>query len=1558
MGGDQPKAVLLRIKLTLLLLENDEKFGTDREQLKKDFETYTQGRGHRGSELEGGNPTEASGSFKNSILYAKYLRNSRVLNEDYAKYLTNINNYPLSQLSVEEEKYILSNVPRTLASIECHRDFLDNSPTARVIPTYSLGKIKRQTDAFKALDLQELARDMPGTSSELPVEVAMYKNWHSSSIKDKACMYRVAREGTKEQKFILQQHLLLSIFQRDWLSDEQWDILMLSVLENSQEFPTCQEIESLKPGNEMNHWIRSMITDTDQDTKSTEMANKFNQAISRSATLGKLQKGIAREQIHMPNIPYKQEQEPQGPFQPIPISPYLEVLDDTWTSFIKGLVLSKENLIALMRQANALLNEKQRGLVSLANHIRPEPNSRELMSHWVSPHLKLSLDDLIVLFKQGDLNAYLFKTNLSETQIFDLDRQLGELMVYSTRLAQLKRLLDLYNEKEISPDKELLDKKIASEISAVRPYKMASDKDSRTYLVFEYNQGILLRTKQKEKITESVNHSHQEPLSLELGTGTGKTSVISPLMQDLRRNVNEKSSEPPLILNLWPEALYSVNKRDMQANVVKSFKQRADSLDFTRKTSIEASHLRFILDQLKLAQKEKRQVNMTPESLQSLELKFYEALNDPSTTYAQISFMQKILRMIEKGEGHIDESHINLSPKRELNFTIGNPEYESLDIILILGQMFSFLIQGTVGDILKLKEDKQRFVPKEQFDEEIAPALAAHMADVLNIADKEAFKEYVRGEGHLKAWVIQHPKRDLIALVRGHLNAQNPLLYEMFQGSVNVNYGLSHQDKNSQHAKPYLGNDTPNEKADYELIYEALDKTYLTHICQGINSEQQWQLVQTLQKQAIQQSKQTFPRLDLQETEAYKFFKKHFPDLGNLFSVHKLSLQPYHKELEKNPELIIRFVTYLVAPTLRKYSKKFKSTSQNMRSLLSNFIAMSATPAHPASYAPHAVCSLDAESRQKVGSALKAKCAAKDSIHISKSSQPREILRELMPLLKDSFRMLIDSGALFKGIGNEELARMLLQKFKEINPHIKGVAFFDAKNRFMILEDKKGHPIPLEQSTLPIHERFTYCDQRHAFGTDTKQFSKAKALATFDTSTTTDEVLQAVGRLRQFLEGQSVEWALTSDAQKIIPKKEDDRLTIEDLLDHADENQNKLNKDILYASLRHQMHNEIRCTLKKLLVHAYDPRSLYQKFKDFLLEINENTPFVLFGQDNKTLHAADALHEYRQRLIKLIEGLFYIPSVEQQALKKRLNSYESRIEAVRSELSSNISLQALNLGVAAETQIDVEAQQQKESQTDTQSQAQDQTQTTNALQNIAWGKKIQPYYWQQPFSFYVNDWLTPWVFYSNGQAYSTEASKQVPVFSFDEVFNQFPKIVKPQHLLSSIQGSILFTDNFMRFSSDIKTEPLSENQKGLYEVLLILDEDEKGQKKWTLIMGDQSTDAAIWRKQLEIMAHKSVMKHKRRICLYDLTAGIVQDSPNQIQESEFIKDEDLQKMLTVVKLFNGDVFYSEKQADILKKLGPQGLKEVMGFSTQARTWHNVKQSQFPISTLATIFGNL
>jgi hypothetical protein len=32
----------------------------------------------------------------------------------------------------------------------------------------------------------------------------------------------------------------------------------------------------------------------------------------------------------------------------------------------------------------------------------------------------------------------------------------------------------------------------------------------------------------------------------------------------------------------------------------------------------------------------------------------------------------------------------------------------------------------------------------------------------------------------------------------------------------------------------------------------------------------------------------------------------------------------------------------------------------------------------------------------------------------------------------------------------------------------------------------------------------------------------------------------------------------------------------------------------------------------------------------------------------------------------------------------------------------------------------------------------------------------------------------------------------------------------------------------MRYSSEIKTEPLSDNQKGLYEVLLILDEDEHG----------------------------------------------------------------------------------------------------------------------------------
>jgi hypothetical protein len=119
-------------------------------------------------------------------------------------------------------------------------------------------------------------------------------------------------------------------------------------------------------------------------------------------------------------------------------------------------------------------------------------------------------------------------------------------------------------------------------------------------------------------------------------------------------------------------------------------------------------------------------------------------------------------------------------------------------------------------------------------------------------------------------------------------------------------------------------------------------------------------------------------------------------------------------------------------------------------------------------------------------------------------------------------------------------------------------------------------------------------------------------------------------------------------------------------------------------------------------------------------------------------------------------------------------------------------------------------------------------------------------------------------------------------------------------------------------------------------------------------MGDQSTDAAFWRKTLEKINPEESARSKRRICLYDLVMGIVQDSPNPIQENEILEDEDLQRMLTVVKLYNGDVFYSKKQIEILKKLDDQGLEEVRQFSKRARKWHDVKQSQLPISTLAPL----
>ncbi|MBS4168845.1 DUF3638 domain-containing protein [Parachlamydia sp. AcF125] len=1287
-----------------------------------------------------------------------------------------------------------------------------------------------------------------------------------------------------------------------------------------------------------------------------------------------------------------------------------------------GIEKSKGNLAILEKQILSLMNTPAEfeNVLKQAGKLIPA----------------LSLSEAIELFEKGDLEFYKQRTHLSGSQIGVFEKLVTQYLVVSTRSEQALRALNyvklLQKLPENADEKNPLIQKIGEELSNRRHYSEASQNClARTLLLFEHRNKVLLRKKQVSFLEKILSHPYPRQLITQLGTGAGKSKVLASLLEWL----SHKQSR--LVFNLWPSALYPVNKNDMKLQVGETFNQVSDTYEFERSASTELYHLIFARRELGKARLEKSQLNARPESLQCTELKFLEKLYQASLratnpAKGEISVLQNILKAFLTSEAHFDEEHVTLSAKKEVNFTIGDPVTEPLKNILLLEELFRFIVsEPEIVQKMNVKKNLQYLVSEEMIKQEIAPRIAQHMGEYLKIAPhlQAEFGEYVLGKLPLiPQWILSHPRKQEIGLLKGELTALLPSM--LSNKIVNVHYGLSHLANGSEYAKPYEASDSPIENADYDNIHEILNKTYLTYLNQRLSTEKLWKLVKQLQFSALAESK--IRLIDVSKTESYRFFEKHFPPaIKDLFLLEEGDMEGWKNEINQNDEVIFHYVKLFVSPSIKKYALKLRSDSQNLRSQVGSLIAMSATPGNPSIYGLSTRYEKDLGSDERVLDVLSRKCADPSTLDTLVGQTSAEILECMLEKIlpgKTNFRMLIDIGALFKGGGSDagggnlEIAKKLLGHFNKNNPEIRGIVFFH-EDQLKILERGRDSILPLEQSQLMPHQRFTFCDHKHMFGADVKQFSKAEGIATFSKHTTKDDLLQGAGRLRELLEEQTVKWVTTQEIYQAVAKP-GETFTFEKLLSLAIKNQAEQEADDLYRSIKQQMRNDIRAVLMRKLIHAKSEKDAIALFKDFfpfLVEKVELDAFKLYGGILKNRTDAEELLLYRDQLLIQLGKLKRLRKSEKKAIHQQLLTYDLAIKERESQLSAQKKQHFVEIGVEAEIQQNVEKQVEVNLETF--------SMDASGLQLHKADK------WRESLSLYKDNWIKP---SSTLLLRIMAAVRRVLLFSFrlitSLVTGPSPKsgrepspyllfvssfvsgIVLPYILLftagvifvdrglnlmgrivywrsgcllfsahsviqkaadrkisaahpffkNSPQAKLLLTNNFVTLRpkkiSTLPIQPLGKEQKPLYEVLVVEDEFPNGKKQFSVIMGDQSTDGVFWRKKLVEDREKTpievAQKRKRKICLYDLHMGIVQNGKNGFDEQELKNNPDFQKLIVKAKLYNADSNFNDKEEAVLARLlsNDKTRKKMRAFFERALIWHHAKQSHFYQSIVHTLLN--
>lgn len=1248
----------------------------------------------------------------------------------------------------------------------------------------------------------------------------------------------------------------------------------------------------------------------------------------------------------------------------------------------------------LIDEIKLKVNQLKSELQTELNTIPPSVKDEQALQRLTNSKPLLSLDQAIDLFDLGQLEAYLKNSFLTEGQIPDLDLKIGSFLISSIRLEQFKRIqqllqhhVSLPSSSDFKAESTALAQKIGEELVHAHCYYHADELDAqwkRLFLTFEYRNKLMLRPKQLSTLVKVIDLPSDGILNLIaiLGTGSGKSKVLASLFQKIRRQLlATQAQSPALVINLWPAALYPTNKDDIRQQVNGTFKQISDTFEYSRSSASDKEYLTFLLRDLYRSLNQGKQINSTTENLQCFDLKFIELLecSSPNDDQADqsIAIFKKCLNLLLESEVHSDEPQISHSTKKEVNFTVGSPTTESLDNILLIEQIYRILIKIKK---VALEDNLQHLMTDDDYTQ-VSQAVAEKLFIYLELENElhDDFIAYVLNRSEeIPEWISQHTKKSLIGLARGELKL---LLKESLRKNTFVHYGISHEpEERGEFAKPYSANDTPVENAEYDNIHEAINKTYQTYLYTGISVHQAWKMVDHYRSKILAESRKD--GLEVEQTKSFSEYIQVFPEeLHQLFHLRKDDLN--HIDLKKAQNMTFMYVTFFIAPMIRKYYTKLKSNAHNLRSLFRNLLGMTATPGSLDAYGSHVDALYDKGTNGQVIHELLKKCKnPEESFQWIDSSDPNIIFQKIIEsnFGNNDFRMLIDIGSLFKGISNHEIAKRLLNFFNKQNSPILGVAFFHHNELMMLTNDYKV--IPFKESVLKPHQRFTYCDNSHIFGADIPQIPQAKAFATFDVDDDFDKVAQGVGRLRGLLIGQKVKFGSTESTRKVIFG---DRaiVTINDFLDYCKGIQAHKEKEDNLRSIKQEMRNTIRSFLRKKILSAptvKQTRTLYKNFRSFFIETLPSDPYEMYGSIEKEVETLNHLQLLLNQLLSQVNALKGLSATEKKTLVASLKLFEPRLIELETKLPSQVLENQTELEIEVENLKNVQTENQKEIEVEKQNYSTDDL----ILRPVA--------RWSPDLDLYQKGWFTPlsdttlktnhfavalvkafvhvirmlkkvvnyitesmalaWTFIISVPAVTALAAailiplglliasvwltRWLMASSRRKTFVAIPNIYRMRGYLDSLgdrstaaqypfskktADQILMTDNLI-FSPHLGAIPtVAPFGKEMKKIDHVLVIEEK--ERFTLIAGDKFTDANFWRLKLK-MDQQNMLNadNERKIALYDLNhhVGIVQNGGRGFTDQELQDNDQFQNLLVELKIFNGDTQFTTKQEKVLEEM--------------------------------------
>lgn len=1176
---------------------------------------------------------------------------------------------------------------------------------------------------------------------------------------------------------------------------------------------------------------------------------------------------------------------------------------------------------------------------------------------------KVTFADLKKALIQDNLPILCKELGLSQAETASVELATMRYAVLQTRLNQINRAMAAFDKlstinAEKNPGEYLkqLDT-IVKETAAKRQYKFVGmDKRTiRRFVFFELLTDTLLWLRQASPIAKVLATDEGNHLILLL-MALGKTFFGLPTM------ASGKADGKHIVFMTAPDTLAETTLRQTSQQGGTIYDQATNLFPIERSSQHNIKFMEAINGILGRALTEGETINLLMTEGQALEANFIDlhylakrtGNQDGEIFVAQELHRAAIEQIQNKGVIIGDEAALLNQPNRELNHPLGNAYTIKKSYQLISELCMQELLKHPAFLKAMQDNDLENF-PADKYFKEVARPAAEAISKLWyfkfkNEDERKEFVDYISGEMDKKnndkdsdatipEWITSSEQFEEMSLAKGTLCTLVPLLLDL---NVNRDYGRSSNEEAAsqnpgnvkKYAGPFSGHMDPNVKCDIQLCYENLIKSYSTYLHTGLYETESAQLL--IKLLAIAKEEQKLRKVNFSQTSVYTtlssilpigILEKLDPDCSNDIKKQAVAVMMNHHEA------IILYIRFYVVNTIRYWKRCNTTDAQNFFSMFKSRNVATGTnynegSNHP-SLSPIKPPEIKGEAIQLLSQVCDDKC-----IHVLEASEPLKVLHETLSnyFADSTFSILCDGDAQLKGLDNETVVKEMEKHCKIHRPEIKAIVYttrLNGKDQLVYREIGSTEPHPFDQCKIKPENYLVYLDENHGSGINVPVVG---SLFILYGKQPLFELLQQSFRLRVIvksfsllLNGKMMEMAKASapKAQKIhiaMTKQTRDRLTnaqnrqptLHEVVDDADNSEDKLVKKEYYQSYRKQIRDIVRSNIMHKLAAIQDVRErnkIFAEFEEFLVPVIPDEPSKLFGRFQFDLDTATALKIARKRNFSYIGKSSFFSKEEKEAIRKAIDNLPvppmpPTVKAFRN--GKDIEVDTLdNIGILMNVENTVDQNVNNDVNIDVQTS----DNTPSIFTETEWSTDI--YYG-------IYDWLT-----FKDAAYKDKIERILDLgLSYVKKAPVMPYLFRFQNALSNtnhtaIQGiaSIIdkrlwFTNNFIpRCINGILGEPIdagSKHQRELYEVLVTFDEN----GAVTTVGALSQHDSKFWRERLEKGPENNMV-------VYDIPSGKVVSGPSDLSQ-KLKTDANFPLLEVQMKFLNGDSDYTKEQIIVLR----------------------------------------